>query len=504
MPILNWLNKEQSLGTSGHVPYRLLEPVKKYSSTEDDAGNILVQGDNLEALKALLPYYAGQIKCVFIDPPYNTRNAFEHYDDNLEHSQWLSMMYPRLELLYELLSDDGSLWVSIDDDEAHYLKVILDEIFGRKNFVANVVWEKKFSPQNDAKWLSDSHDHVLIYAKNKDIWRPNLLPRTEEMDKRYKNPDNDLRGPWTSSDLTAKDPFSYGLYKIKGSTGKIFEPGNNRHWLYSESKMKKMISDKRIWFGEHGKNKPRLKKFLSEVQVGIVSKTLWFRSEVGDNQEAKREVKVFDEDDTFSTPKPERLIQRVLTLATQEGDYVLDSFLGSGTTAAAAHKMNRRWIGVEMGRHAVTHCVPRMKKVIDGEQGGISKAVNWKGGSGFKFYRLGQTIFDENGVIRKDIAFNHLAAHVWFVETQTSLNKKIKTAFLGEFDKTGYYLLYNGILGDRSQAGGNVLTTRLLRELPRLRGPKVIYGELCLLSQQRLKREQIVFKQIPYDIKIRS
>jgi len=408
---LTWIGKEHQPKLEPRI--LIEDPAKSYGDKNSE--NMLIFGDNLLALKALEQDFAGKIKCIYIDPPYNTGNAFEHYDDNLEHSIWLNLMKPRLELLHRLLRDDGSLWISIDDDECHYLKVLCDEIFGRRNFVANVIWEKKFSPQNDAKWLSDSHDHILVYAKNKEIWRPNLLPRTPEMDARYKNPDNDPRGPWTSSDLTAQEPFEYGLYEITGPTGIKFSPGNNRHWIYGKDKMKELIEDNRIWFGKTGRNKPRLKKFLSEVQSGVVSKTIWKREEVGDNQEAKREVKVFNNEDVFQTPKPERLVERILTLGSNKNDWVLDSFLGSGTTAAVAHKMGRKWIGVELGEHCHTHCLPRLKAVVDGtDQGGISEAANWKGGGGFKYYYLAPSLLNRdqygNWVISKEYNPQMLAA----------------------------------------------------------------------------------------------
>lgn len=504
MPTLNWLNREEALSISSKVPYRLLEPVKKYSCGDSDLENMLIQGDNLETLKALLPYYAGRVKCIYIDPPYNTQNAFEHYDDNLEHSQWLTMMYPRLELLRELLDPkQGSLWISIDDDECHYLKALCDEVFGRKNFVANVIWEKKYSPQNDAKWLSDNHDHILVYAKNKDCWRPNLLPRTEAMDARYKNPDNDPRGPWKPADLSVKTYSANNDYPITLPSRRVVTPPESRCWVISKERLREFIADNRIWFGKSGNNVPSLKKFLSEVKDGTVSKTIWFRDEVGDNQEAKKETKEFNEEDVFQTPKPERLVQRVLELGSKEGDLVLDSFLGSGTTAAVAHKMGRRYIGIEMGEHAVTHCYERLKKVVEGEKGGISEAQNWKGGGGFHFYRLGPTIFAEDGKIRQDIPFATLAAHVWFSETRIPLNKTPKSPFLGESEGKAYYLLFNGILGDKASGGGNVLTTKILRSLPKYSGPKVIYGELSLLNKEHLKREMITFKQIPYDVRIR-
>ncbi|MDR2431170.1 MAG: site-specific DNA-methyltransferase [Candidatus Margulisbacteria bacterium] len=367
----------------------------------------------MAALKSLLPFYAGQVKCVYIDPPYNTGSAFEHYDDNLEHAKWLALIYPRMELLRELLAEDGSIWISIDDDESHYLKIICDEIFGRNNFVNNVIWEKKFSPQNDAKWLSDNHDHILVYAKTKEIWRPNLLPRTEEMAARYTNWDNDPRGVWSSSDLTAQDPFEYGQYEITTPGGKTYLPGNNRHWIYAKEKFMQLQKDNRIWFGESGNNKPRLKKFLYEIQSGMVPLTLWKHTEVGHNQEAKKEINtLFGVTSAFDTPKPERLIQRILQLATKENDLVLDSFLGSGTTAAVAHKMGRKYIGIEIGEQAKTHCIPRLKKVIDGEQGGISRSVGWQGGGGFRFFTLGAPVFDENGRIHTDIIFDQLAARL--------------------------------------------------------------------------------------------
>jgi adenine-specific DNA-methyltransferase len=390
---LTWIGKDNQPKLEPRI--LIEDPEKSYGDKNSE--NMLIFGDNLLALKALEQDFAGKFKCISVDPPYNTGNAFVHYDDGLEHSLWLSLMKPHLELLRALLSDNGSLWISIDDDESHYLKVLCDEIFGRRNFVANVIWEKKFSPQNDAKWLSDSHDHILVYAKNKEIWRPQPLPRTETMNSRYKNPDNDPRGVWTSSDLTAQDPFEYGLYEIVGPTGKKFPAGNNRHWIYAKEKTEELIKDNRIWFGENGNNKPRLKKFLNEVKKGSVSKTIWYRTEVGDNQEAKREVKSFNNEDVFATPKPERLIQRILTLASNEGDWVLDSFLGSGTTAAVAHKKGRKWIGIELGEHCHTHCLPRLQKVADGtDQGGISKSVNWKGGGGFRYYYLAPSLLKED------------------------------------------------------------------------------------------------------------
>jgi len=502
MPTLNWLNKEEALSICSKVPYRLLESMKKYSYGTPESENMLIQGDNLETLKALLPYCAGRVKCIFIDPPYNTQNAFEHYDDNLEHSQWLTMMYPRLELLRELLDPkQGSIWISVDDSEAHYLKVIMDEVFGRKNFVANVIWEKKYTIANDSKWLSDNHDHILVFARNKETWRPNPLPRTDSMNKAYKNPDNHPKGPWKATPLHAKSGVSIETYIFKN--GISWQPPTGTFRRYSDEALARMDENDEIWFGKNGKSIPSRKTFLNELRrEGTPSRTLWLQDEVGHNHEAREEVKKINKEEVFATPKPERLVERVLTLASTEKDIILDSFLGSGTTAAVAHKMGRKYIGIEMGEHAVTHCYERLKKVIDGEQGGISESQNWKGGGGFHFYRLGPTIFAEDGKIRKDIPFATLAAHVWFSETRIPLNKTPKSPFLGEHEGKAYYLLFNGILGDKSSGGGNVLTTKVLRSLSKYNGPRIIYGELSLLNKEHLKREMITFKQIPYDVRM--
>ncbi len=412
---LTWIGKDNQPRLEPRI--LIEDPEKSYGHTPrpSQEGNMLIYGDNLLALKALEQDFAGEIKCACIDPPYNTGNAFEHYDDGLEHSVWLSLMKPRIEIIHKLLREDGTLWIFIDDDECHYLKVLCDEIFGRKNFVNNVIWEKKYSPQNDAKWLSDSHDHILVYAKNKEIWRPNLLLRTEEMNARYKNPDNDPRGPWKSSGLDVKTYSATYDYPITTPSGRIVNPPGSSCWRLSKQRFEEYVKDNRIWFGTNGNSVPAIKRFLSEVQQGSVSKTIWFREEVGDNQEAKKEALSFNSDDVFTTPKPERLIQRILTLATNSGDWVLDSFLGSGTTAAVAHKMGRRWIGIELGEHCHTHCLPRLRKVVDGtDQGGISKAVNWQGGGGFKYYYLAPSLLKkdkhDNWIIDERYNANMLAA----------------------------------------------------------------------------------------------
>lgn len=378
-------------------------------------GNMLIHGDNLLALKALEENYTNAVKCIYIDPPYNTGSAFEHYDDNLEHSIWLSLIRERLIILYNLLSPDGSMWISLDDTEQAYCKVLCDEIFGRNNFVANVIWEKKYAPSNDAKWLSDSHDFILVYAKNKETWRPNLLPRSKDMDSRYKNPDNDPRGKWKAGDCSVKTYSASADYPITTPSGRIVNPPVGYCWRFSKEKFAELVADNRIWFGKDGNNVPAVKRFLSEVKDGMTAMTIWKYQEVGHNQEAKKEIKAFGFESVFDTPKPERLIERVLTLGSNPGDLVLDSFLGSGTTAAVAQKMGRRYIGVELGQHAYTHCYPRLKMVTDGtDQGGISKAQNWKGGNGFKFYELAPSLLKEdkfgNLVINKEYNADMLAA----------------------------------------------------------------------------------------------
>lgn len=502
MPTLHWLTRESDLKQSALIPYQLLELVPELSAGDPQAENMLIQGDNLAALKALLPYYAGKVKCIYIDPPYNTRSAFEHYDDNLEHTKWLAMIYPRLELLRELLSEDGSIWVSIDDNEGHYLKVIMDEVFGRKNFVANVIWQKRTSP--DARiHLGPAHDHILVYAKDSDLVEFNKLKLSPDQASQYKNPDDDPRGPWTSTDFTAQGYRPNQMYEITTPNGTVYSPPGGRCWANIESVFQILRQEGRIWFGVNGGARPRVKNYLSENE-GIRSWSWWPNNDAGHNQESKKEIiELFGSDNAFDTPKPERLIKRVFEISSCPNDLILDSFLGSGTTAAVAQKIGRRYIGIEMGGHAETHCVPRLLKVIEGENGGISQAVGWQGGGGFNFYRLGVAIFDEHGNVNPEIRFTHLAAHVWFCETGITLTKAAESPLLGIHKGIAYYLLFNGILGDRRPNGGNVLTSRLLASLPVWDGPKVIYGESTRLGVERLKAGQITFKQIPYDIKAR-
>ncbi|HYW57458.1 MAG TPA: site-specific DNA-methyltransferase [Polaromonas sp.] len=506
MPFLDWVNKNQAKETTREVPYHLLKQESVHGDASGaNADNLLIQGDNLLALKALIPFYAGRVKCIFIDPPYNTQSAFEHYDDKLEHSQWLSMMYPRLVLLRELLAADGTIWVSLDDNEAHYIKVMMDEIFGRQCFVANLIWEKADSPRNSARQFSSDHDHIFVFSRTPD-WQPSKLPRTEESNSIYTNPDNDERGPWIPGDPYANKPYSKGLFSITGPSGRVFTAPPGRYWRVSEEKLRDLDTDGRVWWGPKGEARPSIKRYLSEVS-DLVPRTLWRKEQAGSNRTSKNEMRaLFPAEASFGTPKPEALVKRALQIATSAGDLVMDSFLGSGTTAAVAHKMGRPYIGIEMGEHARTHCLPRLQKVIDGEQGGASKAVEWQGGGGFRFCTLGEPAFDTDGRISAEVKFATLAAYVWHFETGEPGQQMFDTPMLGVHNGTAYYLLYNGILGDRRPAGGNVLTHAVLQAINEVfphDGPKVVYGEMSRLGASRLGAEGITFKQIPYDVKMR-
>jgi adenine-specific DNA-methyltransferase len=369
------------------------------SGRESHFDNRLIFGDNLLALKSLEQEFTGRIKCIYIDPPYNTGAAFKHYDDCLEHSLWLSLIRDRVELLYRLLSVDGSIWINLDDNESHYCRVMCDEIFGRRNFVANVVWQKKYTVANDARWLSDNHDHILVYCKDANHWRPRKLPRTEEMNARYKNPDNHPKGPWKATPLHAKSGSETAArFEFTFRNGVTWSPPPGTFPRFSRESLVAMDANDEIWFGKDGRSTPARKTFLSELTTeGVTALTVWTHDEVGHNHEAKEEVKRFNPTDVFSTPKPERLLSRIIHIASEPGDWVLDSFAGSGTTGAVAHKMGRRWIMVELGEHCHTHIIPRLKKVIDGDDpGGVTEATGWQGGGGYRYFRLAPSLMQQD------------------------------------------------------------------------------------------------------------
>ena len=410
---LTWIGKDIRPKLEPRI--LLEDPERSYHaahqvSENDIFDNRLIFGDNLLALKALESEFAGKVKCIFIDPPYNTGSAFEHYDDGIEHSIWLGLMRDRLEILRNLLSEDGSLWITIDDNEAHYLKVICDEIFGRKNYLTSVVWEKDKGRRSDTA-ISVSHDYILIYVKNLPLWSAtrNLLERSEAQLKRYRNPDNDPRGDWLQGDNgTAKSASIGSRFPVTLPSGRVVTPPAGRGWSFSKKTLETALSENRVYFGSNGDRMPIIKRYLKDVQEGVVPRTWWTADEVGHNQEAKRDHlnKLLNHVEPFPTPKPERLLQQILQIATNPKDIVLDSFAGSGTTGAVAQKMGRRWIMIELGEHCHTHIIPRLKKVIDGEdQGGITKAVNWKGGGGFRYYRLAPSLLEkdkwDNWVINK-------------------------------------------------------------------------------------------------------
>jgi len=414
---LTWIGKDERPKLEPRI--LIEDPSLSYCGKEQKPGgifdNVLIKGDNLLALKALEQEYSGRVKCIYIDPPYNTGSAFEQYDDGLEHSLWLSLMRDRLDMLKRLLARDGSIWINIDDNEGHYLKVLCDEIFGRPYFIANIVWQKRTSRENRAA-IGSAHDHILVYARcPASEWRSirNKLPSNDDG---YSNPDNDPRGPWKSIPFTAQGFRPNQMYKIKTPNGGEVEPPRGRCWGATEPVFEKYLKDNLVYFPNDGTSRPRIKQFPEDAE-GLVPATWWLAAECGDNEEAKKEILDLFAEQSFDTPKPERLIKRILEIATNPGDIVLDSFGGSGTTGAVAHKMGRRWLMAELGDHAETLVIPRLKKVVDGtDPGGITEATDWKGGGGFRYYTLAPSLLEkdkyDNWVISKKYDANMLAAAV--------------------------------------------------------------------------------------------
>ena len=538
MPTLNWIGKEAVVNHHQHVPFRLLKDVPDLACGDPGSGNLIVQGDNLVALKALLPYYAGQVKCIYIDPPYNTGNEGWAYNDNVNsplirdwlgktvgkeaedlsrHDKWLCMMYPRLALLRQFLRADGSIFISLDDNEIQALRYVMDEIFGANNFIATVLWQKVYSPKNSARHFSEDHDYIVVYARNGEVWRPNLLPRSDDQDSAYKNRDKDPRGPWKTSDLSARNPYSGGLYSVTSPSGRVIPgPPTGRYWTISKEKFKAFNGDNRIWWGQKGDSIPQFKRFLTDVKQGVVPQTMWFYGDVGHTQDAKKELvsvmSFADSKSVFITPKPSRLIERILKIATTPGDLVLDSFAGSGSTGHAVLNLNRNtpeqdprhFIMVEMEQQVAREITAeRVRRVAEGYTNASGEKVDGLGG-GFRFCELGEPLFDEAGKIRETVRFADLARHVFFSETGEPLPRERvpNTPFLGACRGVGIYLLYNGILGDKTPNGGNVLTRAVLAQLPAFDGPKVIYCAGCLLGRDRLQAERITIRQTPYEIKV--
>jgi adenine-specific DNA-methyltransferase len=400
---LTWIGKDERPRPEPRI---LIEDVElsyhaaKRTSDEDIFDNRLICGDNLLALKALEHEYTGKVRCIYIDPPYNTGAAFTHYEDGIEHSLWLTLMHARLDILWKLLSPDGSLWVSIDDDEMPYLRVLMDEMFGREKFIAQNVWQKRYSREN-REAIGDVHEYIVVYAKDPEGFkqRRNKVPLSEKQARVYKNPNKDPRGRWRPIPMSAQEGHATPdqFYEIVAPGGRVHKPPEGRCWGLSKKTFERLRAEGRIWFGKDGNSQPNVIRYLSEVE-GVVPWTWWPSEEVGHTDEAKKEIHaLFGKVAAFETPKPERLMHRILAIATNAGDLVLDSFGGSGTTAAVAHKMRRRWIMVELGEHCYTHIVPRLKKVINRDDlGGITESVHWKGGGGFRYYRLAPSLLEKD------------------------------------------------------------------------------------------------------------
>ena len=369
-----------------------IELCNEHSYYKEECDNMIIKGDNLEVLDILIKDYRGKIKCIYIDPPYNNGESYMHYDDK-QHDNWLKDISIRLKKLEKLLSEDGSIWISIDDNEVHYLKVEADKIFNRKNFITTIIWQQRTTREN-RKVFSNNHEYILVYAKNPKEFKKarNLLPPTEEMLSRYKNYDNDPRGPWqsVSVNVQAGHAVKSQFYEIIAPNGKKHNPPLGRCWIYNKEKMMNEIKSNNIWFGKDGNGVPRKKKFLDRNAFGATPETLWKAEEVGTNELAKKHhLKLFPKENIFDTPKPELLIKRIIEIATNEGDYVLDAYLGSGTTSAVAHKMNRKYIGIDQGEHIIKFATKRLNSIIDGNDNeGITKEVSWTGGGGYKFFQV--------------------------------------------------------------------------------------------------------------------
>ena len=480
MPTLNWIGKDAVVRHHKEVPFRLLEPVKSLSCEDTDSSNLIVEGDNLHALKALLPRYAGQVKCIYIDPPYNTGNEGWVYNDNVNspeirrwlgqvvgkegetldrHDRWLCMMYPRLVLLKQFLRDDGVIWVSIDDAAVHLLRSLMDEIFGAAKFIACNIWQKRYSREN-REAIGDVHEYLLVYAMNPAKFKEtrNKVPIDEKQAKVYRNPNNDPKGRWRPIPMTAQAGHATDeqFYTITAPSGKKFKPSAGRCWGLAEKTYDKLKAEGRIYFGKKGNSQPNVIRYLSEVE-GVVPWTWWTHEEVGHTDEATKElmgilggVSNFD-----TTPKPSRLIQRLLQISTDKDSLILDSFSGSGTTGHATLRLNnldggkRKFILVEMNNNiAGPVTAERVKRVAQGFQGPKGEPTAGLGG-GFQFCKLSKApLFDASGQVRSDVTFAQLADFVWFAETGLGYVGKADSPLLGTHEGRAVYLLYNGILND--------------------------------------------------------
>lgn len=563
MPILKWLTRDEDLKKAGRANYRLLKENVEYSYGNKDTDNMIIHGDNLEGLKALLPFYAGQVKCIYIDPPYNTGSRIDAdgkdvgYDDNLEHSIWLSMMQPRLELLREFLREDGVIFVQIDDTEQAYLKVLMDEVFGRNNFLNTIIVKTKVSAGasggGEDKKIKKNVEFLLMYCKNKALVSYKQIFKEIPIETYIAEHKDEGTGFYYTRILK-----SFGDKKLIAEINgmKVYEHTNFEFTNISNVMKEENLSLKEAYFkyfdqifmvtnaqtslltkvNDLVKEKNKLISYeyiptTGRYKGSNISKYIWNETLVVwlRDSSTKQKSGVYKKEQLGTSwddiswgrldlegkvkfkngKKPEALIQRIMEMTTDCGDLILDSFLGSGTTIAVAQKMGRRYIGIEMGKHAITHILPRLRTVVDGDDSGISENVNWQGGGGFRFYELGDTIFNEDGCINPDITYEQLSAHLWFYETKTPFTKaEQKSTVLGIYKGTAYALLYNGILRDKSIDGGNVLTSRTLDVIKADLGDAeydklVIYGEASRLGENRMRENNIEFKQTPYDIKVK-
>jgi len=536
MPTLNWIGKEAVAKHHLDVPFHLLKDVPSLSCGDPGTGNIILQADNLVGLKAILPYYAGQVKCITIDPPYNTGNEGWAYNDNVNspaikrwlgqvvgkegetldrHDRWLCMMYPRLVLLKQFLHEDGSIWIHMDDSEIGLLRVLMDEIFGPQRFVACNVWQKRYSREN-REAIGDVHEYIMVYAMNPDRFKQirNLVPLTEEQSKIYKNSNKDPKGRWRGIPMTAQGWRPNQMYEIVGPSGKKHKPPEGRCWGMIESEFKKLHSQNLIFFGKDGSAQPSVIRYLSDVE-GFVPWTWWTHDEVGHTDESKKEIQsIFGTQTAFDTPKPSRIAERIVQIATKPGDLVLDSFGGSGTTAHGVMRVNaanpdkapRRFIMIEMEEKIAREVTAeRVRRVAEGYKNAKGEEIPGLGG-GFRFCELGEELFDGRGQIRESVKFADLARHVYFVETGEPLprSRVPNTPLLGVHNGRAVCLLYNGILKDKSPQNGNALTHETLAHIKEACGECsriVVFGTSQRIAAARLKRERVTFKQIPYTLK---
>lgn len=526
MPTLEWIGKDKVINHHQEVPFRVLDRVYGFDAQGRheagvDSENAIIRGDNLEALKALLPRYEGRVDCIYIDPPYNTGNEGWVYNDNVNdpkikkwlgevvgkededfsrHDKWLCMMYPRLKLLHKLLAETGAIFISIDDNECANLRLICDEIFGARNFLAQIVWQKRTSPDARRR-LSTGHEYILAYFKNVEMAGDtiNLLELDEEDRKKYSNPDNDPRGPWASTDFTAQGFRPNQVYSITTPSGKQYTPSAGHCWKNVEEKYLQLVAEGRIWFGKDGRGMPRRKTYLSERQGKNVW-TWWTNKEVGDTQEATRELTAILGNKTiFDYPKPVRLIRRILQIATKKDSIVLDSFAGSGTTAHAVLNLNkadggkRRFILVEMMDYAEQITAERVRRVIQGYGEG-KQAVAGTGG-GFTFYELGAPLLVE-GLLNESVGVEKIRAYVWFMETHRPFVPPTEgnPYWLGTHNETDYYFYYEP---ERTTTLDYDFLAMLTRRAPAI----IVYADRCILAKEQLMRLGIVFKKIPRDIR---